>query len=383
ATKENGTLWIIVDTFKRKGNVRTLPFDIADELKQVGWFFQDIIIWDKGRTLPWSKKGQLRNTFEYILFFTKSEKEFDYFIDEIKEPGDLKQWWVRFPERYNPKGKVPSNIWEYDIPTQGSWSGHEIDHFNPFPPELVERLILLSTSEGDVVLDPFAGTGTTLAQADVMDREYIGFELNEKYIDMFHSEVKQEVQEKWKKRQEEISERNKSQKRLEQQIKKLRCLKFPKSLIRRLVLDKEWEESDLHLNSIFALKNGDGKEEIEGDHKFLSLDLYIVINNGVDREELIEDIEYLVEKPPLSKFGIQSTIQIYDTETFEDEVEDLINKEELWLYSDGKVHKFDKEYSEEEWKEEIHQNKWKEMFRNGVPPIISNIKVNQEVPEGE
>ena len=56
-TKDDGTLWIIIDTFKRNGSIVPLPFDLANKLKEVGWHFQDIIIWEKDKTVPWSSNG--------------------------------------------------------------------------------------------------------------------------------------------------------------------------------------------------------------------------------------------------------------------------------------------------------------------------------------
>jgi len=381
-TEDNGSLWIIVDTFKRDGNITPLPFDIAEELKDTGWYFQDIIIWNKTKTLPWSKKGQMRNIFEYILFFTKSKDDFKYFIDDIREPEDIKKWWVRFPERYNPKGKIPDNIWEHTIPTQGSWKDNGVDHFNPFPPSLIEKLIFLSTEEGDVVMDPFAGTGTTLAQADVMGRNYIGFELNDDYIDMFHESVTEEVKERWEQRQEELPERERSQKILKSQIKKLRRLKFPKTLVRRLILDKDWSEEELHLNAIFVLQNDKDEIKFDDDHKFLSIDLRIVTDNGFSLSDFEQDIEEAVSQPPLSKFGINPVVDIHNTDDFPGECPDL-EEESLWLYSRGKVNKYHSSFSLDEWREQCTEEDWEDHFRNGVPPIISDIKVNQEVPEDE
>ncbi|MFH1194431.1 MAG: site-specific DNA-methyltransferase [bacterium] len=105
-TKENGAMWIVVDTFKKYGQLKLLPFDVARICAECGWILRDIIIWDKGKTLPWSHKGQLRNRFEYILFFTKTNN-YKYYVDRIKDPIDLKEWWVKYPERYSQKEKNP------------------------------------------------------------------------------------------------------------------------------------------------------------------------------------------------------------------------------------------------------------------------------------
>lgn len=357
ATKPDGTLWIIVDTFKRNGNIKTLPFDIANRLKEnIGWYFQDIAIWNKGKTLPWSNKGRLRNTFEYILFFTKSRNNFKYFIDRIKEPNDLEKWWVRYPERYNPKGKVPDNIWNFTIPTQGSWSNSGIDHFNPFPPALMERIILLSTQKDDVVMDPFAGTGTALAQADVMDRMYIGFELNEEYVKMFHESVKDEVRERWEERKEKIPEREQSQIFLKQQIEKLRRLKFPKTMVRRLILDKDWSEDKLELNTIFVLKKDKSAKNIEGEHKFMEIDLILVTNDGFNQEKLKKDIKDLVSQPPLSKFGIKPNIHIHNRENFAKDQSEFLEGKSLWLYTNGRFYKFKASYDIEKWGKATSKN---------------------------
>ena len=84
-TKETGSLWIVIDTFKKGGETHLLPFDVANCLRNVGWKLQDIVIWVKDKNLPWSHKGKLRNIYEYILFFSKSSN-FKFYVDRIKEP---------------------------------------------------------------------------------------------------------------------------------------------------------------------------------------------------------------------------------------------------------------------------------------------------------
>ena len=151
-TKSDGTLWIIIDTFKRQNNVVLLPFDLARELQSVGWYLQDIIIWKKDKTVPWSAKGFSQRKFEYILFFSKSPR-FKYNIDAVRlcDTSQLKEWWVNYPERYNPKGKALDELWEFPIPVQGSWGDKYVRHFCPLPKELVSRIIAISTDEEDVV----------------------------------------------------------------------------------------------------------------------------------------------------------------------------------------------------------------------------------------
>ena len=235
-TKKDGTLWIIIDTFKRQNNVVLLPFDLARELQSVGWYLQDIIIWKKDKTVPWSAKGFSQRKFEYILLFSKSP-QFKYNIDSVRlcDTSQLKEWWVNYPERYNPKGKALDELWEFPIPVQGSWGDKYVRHFCPLPKELVSRIISISTEEGDIVFDPFAGSGTVLSQSAYMNRKYIGFELNPEYIEMFKRYLRETIEDG--RIEYELSKSTDAQTSFEDTILNLRMLKYAKLLL--VMLKKE------------------------------------------------------------------------------------------------------------------------------------------------
>ena len=135
-TKQNGTLWIIIDTFKRNNQVITLPFDVSNKLKEIGWLLQDVIIWKKNKTVPWSTNGFMQRKFEYIPFFSKTTN-YKSNKDSVRvyDTSQLKKWWIKYAERYNPKGKALDEVWEFPIPTQGSWGEEYIRHFCPLPPK--------------------------------------------------------------------------------------------------------------------------------------------------------------------------------------------------------------------------------------------------------
>ena len=116
--------------------------------------------------------------------FSKT-KDYQFHIDKVRDFQSLKKWWVKYPERYNPKGKTPGAIWNFDIPTQGSWGSGYIKHFCPLPEDMIAQMLKLTTIEDDVVLDCFSGSGAVLSKANNMKRKYIGFELNKEYIKMF------------------------------------------------------------------------------------------------------------------------------------------------------------------------------------------------------
>lgn len=291
-TLENGSLWIIIDTFKRDNQVITLPFDLSSILKEIGWLLQDVIIWKKDKTVPWSSNGFVQRNFEYILYLTK-RPTFKYNKDKVRnfDTSKLKKWWVKYPERYNPKGKAIGEIWEFPIPVQGSWGKKYVRHFCPLPKEMVATMIDLSTDEGDIILDPFSGSGAVPFQASVMKRNYIGFELNKSYIDMFESYLsinKLEGIEEY-----ESLKTNDNQTLFEDRILKLRALKFGRVLINQIR-----KELKLDLKVVVKIKNFERKNNF-----LISVD-YNLIGKAINQEILSSKINEISSKPPLSKYGI-------------------------------------------------------------------------------
>ena len=293
-TVEDGTLWIIVDTFKRENGLVLLPYDIADRLKKVGWILQNIIIWKKDKTVPWASGGFVQRKFEYILFFSKNSKYKSYGDrTRVYDKDKLKNWWIKYPERYNPKGRALDEIWEFPIPVQGSWGNEYIRHFCPLPKEMVATMISLSTDEGDMVFDPFSGTGTVPAQAAYMKRKYIGFELNSEYV----NQCNQYLEKTLKEGQEEYTKSLdlSGQNNFETEIVNLRALKFGRVLLRKI------EE---YINYKQRIKIYVGSP-IRKDGVIIVK--YIVI--GVKDEEYVGlFIEEVIHKAPLSKFGIEAGI---------------------------------------------------------------------------
>ena len=294
-TAEDGTLWIIIDTFKRHNNVVLLPFDLARELQKVGWYLQDIIIWKKDKTVPWSAKRFSQRKFEYILLISKSTS-FKYNVDSVRvyDTNQLKEWWVNYPERYNPKGKSIDELWEFPIPVQGSWGDRYIRHFCPLPKEMVARIISLSTDEGDVVFDPFAGSGTVLSQAAYMKRNYLGIELNDSYIAMFKRYLSQtEMQEV---SNYEASKERKDQNDFETTILNLRMLKYARLLLN--IIKKELED-----NSVKVLVEFCGKSDLT--FKLVKVRYSIVCNDTNLIDRIMRLIDKRSSKPPFTKFGIE------------------------------------------------------------------------------
>lgn len=159
----------------------------------------DNYIWHKVKGyFPNAGSGgnRLNNLTEYLYHFVKDEKQVKWRMDNIREPYKL-NYGDRFGAKQysaddkgkrisvkhksgkvNPKGKIPDDVFEF--PTSAEIRGNK--HPAPFHPEIPKKFILAFTDEGDVVLDPFMGSGSTAIAATELKRDWIGFELNPEYI---------------------------------------------------------------------------------------------------------------------------------------------------------------------------------------------------------
>lgn len=293
-TKDSGSLWVIIDSYRRKGEVVPLPFDFSNEISKHGWKLQDIIIWGKDRTVPWSHKGQMRSLFEFILVFSK-KADFVFNIDRVRAHDALKKWWIRYPERYNPNGKSPDAIWHFDIPVQGSWGNGFIRHFCPLPEAMIGQILEITTDEDDVVLDPFAGSGAVLSKASAMKRRFIGLELNGKYIQMFKRHLKETGKDK-RAEYEEVQQTNMGRDDFYRSIVNLRALKFAKVLANKVREKRRAKISKLYVEI--------SKREPKRNNAIVSVDYYFLVPSVGAVTRLQKFIEKASSIPPLSKFGI-------------------------------------------------------------------------------
>lgn len=310
-TKADGSLWMVVDSLVQKlpggmpSRLVPLPFLLSEVASAAGWILRDVIIWRKDRTRPWSNKGRLRNGFEYVLYFVKTN-EYKYHVDRLRDLRGLKSWWVKYPERHNPWGMTPDNVWEIPIPVQGSWATSQLRHACPFPPELVRRIVSLTTDEGDVVFDPFAGSGTVAAVSEGEKRLALGTELNPEFVSAFQNHVRPEVLDGV------LDGIDVDADDLTGKLLTLRVLKYPKDLIRQI------------------LRGGAGRHEILGalvtaepfdvsprrnDYARISCRLIVAGEvKGERRQQLSELVERVQKKHPLSLYGVTATVELMDAE---------------------------------------------------------------------
>jgi DNA modification methylase len=363
ATKPTGSLWIVADTIKHSGELKLFPFDLAARLKRVGWILHDIVIWHKDKTLPWSHRGKLRNIFEYILFFSK-DKRFKYYLSEIRETEGLKEWWVHYPERYSPGGKAPTRTWSIPIPRQGSWGENWVSHFCPLPPKLVRRIVLLTTKKGDVVLDPFAGSGVVLAQARALKRHYVGFDLRRPYRRMFESRVLPSITSLEREIEQSRSSESRSRREFSSLIWKLRKTKYPRELLR--IYQKKYGRTGV----VGILARSRSTRSLEIDILFAT--------GKIPPAGFQTRMKMLTRRPPLSKYGLRVTLKQHTLKasggTGALDRHGLRGK--LSLYKDGNTRCPSGMVSGAEFMRLIQAGPRKKTKE--VPPIASN--VNVEIP---
>ena len=179
-----------------------IPWRVAFALQADGWYLRSDIIWHKPNPMPESVTDRPTKSHEYIFLLTKSERYF-YDHEAIKEIGagrekfgntgpkqainfDRQDGGLRNME-IDPDGRNKRTVWT--IATQP----YPEAHFATFPPKLIEPCILAGSRHGDVVLDPFAGSGTTLYVAKELGRQFIGIELNPDYVKLIDKRLVQEV----------------------------------------------------------------------------------------------------------------------------------------------------------------------------------------------
>lgn len=331
-TKSAGSLWLIVDNFTqpaadgRPSRLRALPFELAQLAEDVGWTLKDIIIWRKDRTLPWSHRGRLRNAFEHVLVLAKTD-EFMMRTDRLRDNGDLAKWWVRYPERYHPSGKAPDNMWDIPIPVQGSWGRKEYQHACPLPPELVRRIVLLSTDPGDTVLDPFAGLGTVPAVAEALGRTGLGTELNPDFVNAFTTHLRREVT------AQVAAAEGAPGGPTSATIKDLRRLKYAKTLMTRArATYPDLPTPDL---AIGRLTRPSTVSCDTASRSVVSVSWDMVLLDGAlgDREELQSAMKELTTIRPLSKYGVAADIRVID----EAEARRVLDHTDWHVYEHGQT----------------------------------------------
>lgn len=142
-----------------------IPWMLAFALRADGWYLRQDIIWSKPNPMPESVKDRFTKSHEYIFLLSKSQNYF-FDVEAVKENGRRKR-----------------NVWNIPV------SRYKGAHFATYPEELIEPAILAGSEEGDFILDPFLGSGTTAAVAKRLNRNSVGIELHQEYNSLISNRI--------------------------------------------------------------------------------------------------------------------------------------------------------------------------------------------------
>jgi DNA modification methylase len=185
--KPDGSFFLAIgDEFVAEHKVR---------LDALGLTMRNWIVWHYTFGVNCAKK--FNRSHAHILYYVRDPKRFTFNPDPVRVPSARMTTYA--DRRANPVGKLPDDTWvlrpqesdEHFQPDSDTWFvsrvcgtfKERLGHPCQMPEAVLERIIQVATNEGGLVLDPFAGSGTTLAVAKKLGRKYLGVELSEQYAD--------------------------------------------------------------------------------------------------------------------------------------------------------------------------------------------------------
>ena len=194
-----------LDGYKEK-DLMGMPWRLAFALQDFGWYLRQDIIWHKPNPMPESVKDRCTKSHEYIFLLTKNPQY--YFDSESIKEESVTSWEIGQQTRLQRKnatgGAISGGIGE-KISTGETRNKRDVwsvsvkpysgAHFAVYPEELIEPCVMAGSKVGDIVLDPFFGSGTTGAVAQKLGRQYIGCELNQGYEQLQKDRLQQTAME--------------------------------------------------------------------------------------------------------------------------------------------------------------------------------------------
>ena len=186
--KLDGSLWLNVGYTEVPGRGRAvpIPYLLWDRMP---FFLLQEVVWHYGAGV--STKRMLSPRNEKFLWLVRSPAKYTFNLDAVRDPN------VKYPNqkkngrlRVNPLGKNPSDVWMFPKVTTGKGltgqraSPERTKHPAQFPVAVIDRIVKACSNSGEVILDPFLGSGTTAEVAIRNNRSVIGLEIRSEYIDI-------------------------------------------------------------------------------------------------------------------------------------------------------------------------------------------------------
>ena len=169
--KKTGSIYIAIgDEFAAEINII---------LKQAGYYFRNWIIWYY--TFGQNQRKKFNRAHTHIFYFTKDKVNFKFNDNKVRIPSARQM--IYNDKRANPKGKLPDDVWTFSR-VCGTFKERLGNHPCQMPESLLERIIEASSNIGDLIFDPFGGTGTTVSVAKRLKRHFITTEISEEYYNL-------------------------------------------------------------------------------------------------------------------------------------------------------------------------------------------------------
>lgn len=196
-TKDGGVVVWVINDKTENGSETLTSFKQAIYFQEIGFNMNDTMIWKKTNSMPQVKQPRYSQDFEYMFVFSKGKpKTFNPIMVECKCSGQLYDSTCknmggengRTKKTFNiNKEKVKSNVWEIAV------AKNKTAHPAVFPIQIPLDHIKTWTNEGDIVLDPFIGSGTTALAAKKLNRNYIGIDVSEEYCNITKERLNNEM----------------------------------------------------------------------------------------------------------------------------------------------------------------------------------------------
>lgn len=197
--KDRGTLWLNISETYSRGNdggkpksMLLVPFKVAEVLENDGWYVRAILPWFKRNAFASHAPDRPVISHEYVILASKSE-HYDYYQEKIQgTTGErLRRSMDWFTDGLQAILNGENIFLHHDEPLALVYNnqGYKGDHFAPFAASFVGAMILASTRPGDLVLDPFMGSGSVALSAINHGRRWVGIELGWGYIQQARERV--------------------------------------------------------------------------------------------------------------------------------------------------------------------------------------------------
>lgn len=190
-------VWVVGDKVKN-GNRSLTSFRQALYFQEIGFNVHDVMIYEK-RNTPFMRSNAYTNSFEFMFVFSKgSPSTFNPIKTKTVRQGKEKLVANKKTDGINNKvwgelntEKTLTNIWDYAVGLGGSTNDKiAFQHTAIFPEKLAKDHIYSWTNEGDIVLDPMTGSGTTCKMAKLLKRRFIGFDISQDYVNIAKERIK-------------------------------------------------------------------------------------------------------------------------------------------------------------------------------------------------